>query len=388
MFCSMLHRLAPTIALAVATLRPRWHRSARHDSGPRYRFHRRHRARRGSSRHQRGYWCRGGRQNQRRRKFRPALSVQRHVYPFHASTPASRNGSARASRSASTTASRSISTFSRRHLGNGRGERHHAAALHGGSHLGQVVDERRVLELPQFAGNAMDLVHLAPGTINGTNMRLRKAGFNNAPSTSPPTAAATTRTNSPSTAFPTPFPTARRPAWPSRRPVRHQRVQGPDRVLRRRARPHHGQHGERLHQGRHQRAARRSARVVAPLRSWMRPPSSRTAPARRSPSTRTTATAPPPALRSSSRSSTTARTGPSGSSPTKPTSSATRIRAATSPPLSPPRRCTQGDLSEYLALGATYQLYDPRSTSWTERPLHPHADPRQHHPQSHSTRSA
>ena len=31
--------------------------------------------------------------------------------------------------------------------------------------LGQVVDERRVLELPQFAGNAMDLVHLAPGTI-------------------------------------------------------------------------------------------------------------------------------------------------------------------------------------------------------------------------------
>ncbi len=49
--------------------------------------------------------------------------------------------------------------------------------------LGQVVDERRVLELPQFAGNAMDLVHLAPGTINGTNLRLRKAGFNNAPST-------------------------------------------------------------------------------------------------------------------------------------------------------------------------------------------------------------
>lgn len=48
--------------------------------------------------------------------------------------------------------------------------------------LGQVIDERRVLELPQFAGNAMDLVHLAPGTVNGTNLRLRKAGFNNAPS--------------------------------------------------------------------------------------------------------------------------------------------------------------------------------------------------------------
>jgi hypothetical protein len=49
--------------------------------------------------------------------------------------------------------------------------------------LGQVIDERRVMELPQFAGNALDLVQLAPGTINGTNLRLRKAGFNNAPST-------------------------------------------------------------------------------------------------------------------------------------------------------------------------------------------------------------
>jgi hypothetical protein len=50
------------------------------------------------------------------------------------------------------------------------------------SSLGQVIDERRVLELPLFAGNAMDLVHLAPGTVNGTDMRLRKAPFNNAPS--------------------------------------------------------------------------------------------------------------------------------------------------------------------------------------------------------------
>ncbi len=50
------------------------------------------------------------------------------------------------------------------------------------SNLGQVVDERRVTELPSFAGNAMDLVHLAPGTVNGTNLRLRKAPFNSAPS--------------------------------------------------------------------------------------------------------------------------------------------------------------------------------------------------------------
>ncbi|MBL8174852.1 MAG: carboxypeptidase regulatory-like domain-containing protein, partial [Bryobacterales bacterium] len=48
--------------------------------------------------------------------------------------------------------------------------------------LGQVVDERRINDLPLFAGNAMDLVHLAPGTVNGTDMRLRKAPFNNAPS--------------------------------------------------------------------------------------------------------------------------------------------------------------------------------------------------------------
>ncbi len=48
--------------------------------------------------------------------------------------------------------------------------------------LGQVVDERRVLELPIFSGNAMEFTLLAPGTVNATDMRLRKAAFNNAPS--------------------------------------------------------------------------------------------------------------------------------------------------------------------------------------------------------------
>src|SRR2546423_7959174 len=48
--------------------------------------------------------------------------------------------------------------------------------------VGQVVDNRRVEELPLFAGNAMDLVQLAPGVVNGTDLRLRKAPFNNAPS--------------------------------------------------------------------------------------------------------------------------------------------------------------------------------------------------------------
>ncbi len=48
--------------------------------------------------------------------------------------------------------------------------------------LGQVVDQRRVTELPIQAGNAFELVLLAPGVANATDMRLRKAGFNNAPS--------------------------------------------------------------------------------------------------------------------------------------------------------------------------------------------------------------
>ncbi len=51
-----------------------------------------------------------------------------------------------------------------------------------GSSLGQVVDERRVLELPLFAGNPMELTLLTPGVVNTTDMRLRKAAFNNAPS--------------------------------------------------------------------------------------------------------------------------------------------------------------------------------------------------------------
>ena len=48
--------------------------------------------------------------------------------------------------------------------------------------LGQVIDQRRVQELPLFAGNPTELTLLAPGIINATDMRLRKAAFNNAPS--------------------------------------------------------------------------------------------------------------------------------------------------------------------------------------------------------------
>ncbi|HKC88810.1 MAG TPA: carboxypeptidase-like regulatory domain-containing protein, partial [Blastocatellia bacterium] len=51
-----------------------------------------------------------------------------------------------------------------------------------GPSLGQVIDQRRVQELPIFSGNASELTLLAPGVINATDMRLRKAAFNNAPS--------------------------------------------------------------------------------------------------------------------------------------------------------------------------------------------------------------
>ncbi len=43
------------------------------------------------------------------------------------------------------------------------------------SSLGQVVDQRRILELPQRGGNSMELALLTPGVVNATNLRLRKA---------------------------------------------------------------------------------------------------------------------------------------------------------------------------------------------------------------------
>lgn len=41
--------------------------------------------------------------------------------------------------------------------------------------LGQVFDQRRILELPQRGYNPMELTLLTPGVVNATNMRLRKA---------------------------------------------------------------------------------------------------------------------------------------------------------------------------------------------------------------------
>lgn len=45
--------------------------------------------------------------------------------------------------------------------------------------LGQVVDERRIVELPQFGGSPIAFVHLSPGVINGTNLRQSDRGSAN-----------------------------------------------------------------------------------------------------------------------------------------------------------------------------------------------------------------
>lgn len=46
--------------------------------------------------------------------------------------------------------------------------------------IGQVVDQRRMTELPIQAGNPDELVLLTPGVVNTTNLKARKASFNNA----------------------------------------------------------------------------------------------------------------------------------------------------------------------------------------------------------------
>jgi len=48
--------------------------------------------------------------------------------------------------------------------------------------LGQVVDTKRITELPIQSGNAAEFVLLSPGAANATDLRTRKAAFNNAPS--------------------------------------------------------------------------------------------------------------------------------------------------------------------------------------------------------------
>lgn len=40
--------------------------------------------------------------------------------------------------------------------------------------LGQVIDSRLIADLPSFGGSPLDLVHLAPGVMNSTDLRVRK----------------------------------------------------------------------------------------------------------------------------------------------------------------------------------------------------------------------
>jgi hypothetical protein len=54
-----------------------------------------------------------------------------------------------------------------------------AAVDTAGAGLGQVVDARRIAELPIREGTAVELVILAPGVQNTTDLRSRKAAFNN-----------------------------------------------------------------------------------------------------------------------------------------------------------------------------------------------------------------
>ena len=61
--------------------------------------------------------------------------------------------------------------------------------------LGQVIDERRITELPTLAGNAFELALLTPGVVNGTNLRDRKPAFNNGNSQVSTDATASTITN-------------------------------------------------------------------------------------------------------------------------------------------------------------------------------------------------
>src|SRR5947209_4431711 len=48
--------------------------------------------------------------------------------------------------------------------------------------MGQVVDERRIKDLPLQAGNPAELILFAPGVVNTSNLRARKTSFNSASS--------------------------------------------------------------------------------------------------------------------------------------------------------------------------------------------------------------
>jgi hypothetical protein len=98
--------------------------------------------------------------------------------------------------------------------------------------LGQVVDERRVLELPLFSGNAMEFELFARASSTPLTCACARLPSTTRPRSSPPMAAVPIIIISPSTACPTRSPTAGRCASPSPRAGRHRRVQSPDLAIR------------------------------------------------------------------------------------------------------------------------------------------------------------
>ena len=228
--------------------------------------------------------------------------------------------------------------------------------------LGQVVDERRVLELPIFSGNAMELTLLAPGTVNGTDMRLRKAPFNNAPSQFSTDGSGLFNNEFNIDGITNTFSDSRkvRVAFsPPQASIGEFKVQTS--IVRCRASATPGLLVNISTKGGTNQIPRIGLVVDAPpelRRSLDFPEPGSQRDRARSRCTRTIATGCPAARRSSSLKSTTARTGPSGSSPGKPTSSAIRTSART-PRRVPRAAWKNGDLSDLLKLGANYQIYDP-----------------------------
>ena len=125
--------------------------------------------------------------------------------------------------------------------------------------LGQVVDARRISELPIREGTAVELVILAPGVQNTTDLRSRKAAFNNGLSQWSSDGAGEKRNDFT-------IDGVANVAGGSRRlqsAVGGGRgVQDPDGLLRRRGRQHDGRVGEPGHQERHQQPARAGLRMV------------------------------------------------------------------------------------------------------------------------------
>ena len=134
-----------------------------------------------------------------------------------------------------------------------------------GASLGQVIDERRVQELPLFAGNPMELTLIATGVSNATDMRLRKAGFNNAPSQFSSDGNGQFNNDFTIDGIPNNFPVGNGTVAGGLQPsgLFGQGVQDSDLLLRCHSWPHGGRADQRQHGQRRQRTSRRVPLVGA-----------------------------------------------------------------------------------------------------------------------------